>query len=190
MYCILFFQRKPIDTLNSFTTGNYLHQLNATFLFANCVDLCLLMEDKSAVIKDVSSAKFSESFAALGVLIEFIFFTFSPFIYLLLVNQGCSMFLLEFWMDYTLRFVMDHVEVTCMLIMSWLLHLKYSCGNYIFWTGIITLLVAFVTDLCWLHFFTFVMQLYSFYSIRYIDIYITIYIYIYIYIYIFIYIYH
>ena len=50
------------------------------------------MEVKSDFIKDVDFTNTSELFAIIEVLIENTFFEFSPFIYLLVGSQGCSVF--------------------------------------------------------------------------------------------------
>ena len=57
------------------------------------------MEVKPEVIKGVSSAKMSELFAIVEVLIERTFFHFSPFMYFLVRSQGYSMFLLKLLVD-------------------------------------------------------------------------------------------
>ena len=51
-----------MGAVRAFTTGNYPHQSAAAFLFVNFVDLSVLMDNKSDVNKDVSSAKMSESY--------------------------------------------------------------------------------------------------------------------------------
>ena len=48
------------------------------------------MEVKSDVVKDVGFTNMSEFFAIVEVLIKNTFFEFSPFIYLLVGSQGCS----------------------------------------------------------------------------------------------------
>ena len=57
------------------------------------------MEVKPEVIKGVSSAKMSELFAIVEVLIERTFFHFSLFMYFLVRSQGYSMFLLKLLVD-------------------------------------------------------------------------------------------
>ena len=79
--------------------GNYHHQLAAPLLSLNSVELSFLMEVKSDVIKDFGFAKMSELFAIVEVLIKRTFFVFSPFIYLLVGSQGCSLFLPELIVD-------------------------------------------------------------------------------------------
>ena len=54
-----------------------------------------MLEFKSDVIKDVSSAKISHLFTAVKVLMKRTFFAFSLFLFLLVESQECSMFLLE-----------------------------------------------------------------------------------------------
>ena len=76
------------------------------------------MEVKSDVIKDINSAKMSESFASVEVLTERTSFTFSPLMYLLMGSQGCSMFLFKLLIDQKLRFDINHVQVGCALIAS------------------------------------------------------------------------
>ena len=58
-----------------------------------------MLEFKSDVIKDDSSAKMSHSFAVVKVLMKRTFFTFSPFLFLLMGSQECSMFLLQLVME-------------------------------------------------------------------------------------------
>ena len=88
-----------MGVVSAFMMGNYPQQPAAAFLFLNSVDLSFLMEIKSDVIKDISFAKMSESFATVELLIEGTFFAFSPLIHLLVGSQGCSMFLLELLID-------------------------------------------------------------------------------------------
>ena len=88
-----------MGTVSAFTTGNYPCQPAAASLFLNSVDLSFLMEVKSDLIKDISFAKLSESFATFEALIEHIFFAFSPFIYLLVGSQGSSLLLLKLLVD-------------------------------------------------------------------------------------------
>ena len=54
-----------------------------------------MLEFKSDVIKDASSAKISHLFAAVKVLMKRTFFAFSLFLFLLVGSQECSMLLLE-----------------------------------------------------------------------------------------------
>ena len=80
---------------SSFTTGNYPRQPAGASSFVNYVEFSISMGVKSELNKDVSSTKMSESFATVKVLIEYTFFVFSPFMFLLAGSQGCTMFLLE-----------------------------------------------------------------------------------------------
>ena len=82
-----------------FTMGNYPRQPAAASLFLNSPDLSFLMEVESDVIKYVSFTKVPQSFATIKLLIEGTFFAFSPFIYLLVRSEGCSVFFLELLVD-------------------------------------------------------------------------------------------
>ena len=70
-----------MGAVSAFTTGNYTRQPAAATLFLNSVALSFLMEVKSDVIKDTNSAKTSESFVTVEVLIGRMFFAFIPLIY-------------------------------------------------------------------------------------------------------------
>ena len=48
----------------AFTTGNYLRQPVAVYLFVKCVNLYFMLEFKSDVIKDVNFTKIYHLFAA------------------------------------------------------------------------------------------------------------------------------
>lgn len=85
--------------LSTFVTENYPHQLAAASLFLHYVDSSLFMEVKSGLIKGISVAKMSESFAIVEAVIKHTFPAFSLSIYLLLGSQGCSLLLLELLMD-------------------------------------------------------------------------------------------
>ena len=65
--------------VSAFTAGNYPHQPVAVYLFVKSVNLSLMLEFKSGVIRDVSSTKMPHSFAAVEVLMKHTFFAFSPF---------------------------------------------------------------------------------------------------------------
>ena len=82
-----------------FTMGNYPRQPAAASLFLNSPDLSFLMEVESVVIKYVSFTKVPQSFATIKLLIKGTFFAFSPFIYLLVRREGCSVFFLELLVD-------------------------------------------------------------------------------------------
>ena len=88
-----------MGAVSVFTTGNYHGQPFAVYLFVKSVNLFFMLEFKFDVIKDVSSAKMSHSFAAVEVLMKHTFFAFSPFLYVFMGNQGCSMFFLELLME-------------------------------------------------------------------------------------------
>ena len=55
--------------MSASTTGNYPCQPVGASTFVNSVDLFVLMDAKPDVNKDVSSAKMSESFATVKILI-------------------------------------------------------------------------------------------------------------------------
>ena len=84
---------------SAFYDGNYPCQPIAASLFLNSVDLSVLREVESDASKDVSFPKIPESFTTVEVLIEHTFFAVSPFIYLLVGREGCSLFLLEMLVD-------------------------------------------------------------------------------------------
>ena len=50
-------------------------------MFVKSVNLSFILEFKSDIIKGVSSAKMSHSFAAVEVLMKHTFFALSPFLY-------------------------------------------------------------------------------------------------------------
>ena len=89
--------------VSAFTTGNYPRQPVVVYLFVKSVIFSLMLKFKSDIIKDVSSTKMSHSFAAVQVLMKCTFFAFSPFLFLLMGSQGCSMCLLELVMEYTYK---------------------------------------------------------------------------------------
>ena len=95
-------QGKPMDAVSTFT-GNYSHQPAVLYLFMTSVIFSLMLKFKSDIIKDVSPAKMSHSFAAGKVLMKRTFFVFSAFLFLFMRSQGCSMFLLELVMKQTCR---------------------------------------------------------------------------------------
>ena len=117
-YLVLLISRKAKGCWEHFYDGDYPHQPAAVYLFVKSVNLYFMLEFQSDVIKDVSSAKMSHSFAAVKVLMKRTFFAFSPFLFLFMRSKGCSMFLLELVMV-----LINHVPFGCMLILSWLLHL-------------------------------------------------------------------
>ena len=98
LLCSSYFQGKPMGAMSTFTMGNYPHQPVSVYLFVKSVNLSFMLEFKSAVIKEVSSAKMSHSFVAAKVLMKRTFCTFSPF-FLLMGSQRCSMFPLELVME-------------------------------------------------------------------------------------------
>ena len=51
------------------------------YMFVKSVNLSFILEFKSDIIKGVSSAKMSHSFAAVEVLMKHTFFALSPFLY-------------------------------------------------------------------------------------------------------------
>ena len=65
--------------VSAFTTDNYPPKSVAVYLFVKTVNLFFILEFKSDVIKDVSSAKLSHSLVAAKVLIKHTFFAFSLF---------------------------------------------------------------------------------------------------------------
>ena len=88
-----------MGAVSGFMTGNYPHQPVVVYLFVKSANLSFLLEFKSDVIKDVSSAKISHSFPAVKVLMKRIFFAFGSHLLLLLGSQVCFMFLLELVME-------------------------------------------------------------------------------------------
>ena len=88
-----------MGTVSTFMIGNYPGLPVFAYLFVKSINLSFMLEFKSDVIKNVISAKMSHSFAAVKVLMKRTFFAFSPFLFLLMESQGCSMFLLELIME-------------------------------------------------------------------------------------------
>ena len=71
-----------MDLLSPFTMGN----------FVKFVNFSCMLESKSDVIKDVSSAKLYDLLVAVKVLMKHAFFAFSPFLYVLMGSKGCFLF--------------------------------------------------------------------------------------------------
>ena len=99
--CSFCFQGKPSGAVSTFTTGNYPRQPAVASMFVKILNLFFLVELNSDVIRDVSSAKMSDTFAAAQVLLKGTFFVFSLFLVLLVESQGCSMFLLKLLIEQT-----------------------------------------------------------------------------------------
>ena len=112
-YLFLLISRKTKGCWEHFYNEDYPHQTVAVYLFVKSVNLHFMFEFQSDVIKDVSSAKMSHSFAAVKVLMKRTFFAFSPFLFLLMRSKGSSMFLLELVMV-----LINHVPFGCILIWS------------------------------------------------------------------------
>ena len=70
-----------ISTAIMVMTGNYPHQPAAASSFLNSAYLSVLMNTKSDIIKDVSSAKMVELFATVAVQINPTFFASIPCMY-------------------------------------------------------------------------------------------------------------
>ena len=81
------------------TTKNYSREPVAVYLFRKSVNLSFILEFKSGVIKEVSSAKMPHSFAAVEVLMKHTFFSFSAFLNVLMGSQRFSTFFLELLME-------------------------------------------------------------------------------------------
>ena len=88
-----------MGAVSAFTTENYSRQPVVVCLFVKPVNMFFILEFKSDVIKDVSSAKMSHSFTVVKVLMKCTLFAFSPFLFLLMESQGCSMLLLKLVME-------------------------------------------------------------------------------------------
>ena len=88
-----------MGAMSTFTTKNYPRQRVALYLFMESVNFSFKLEFKSDIIKDVSSAKMSHSFAAVEVLIKHTFMAFTAFLYVLIGSQGFFMLLLELLME-------------------------------------------------------------------------------------------
>ena len=88
-----------MGAMSTFTTKNYSRQSVALYLFMESVNFSFKLEFKSDIIKDVSSAKMSHSFAAVEVLIKHTFMAFTAFLYVLIGSQGFFMLLLELLME-------------------------------------------------------------------------------------------
>ena len=88
-----------MGAMSTFTTKNYSRQPVALYLFMESVNFSFKLEFKSDIIKDVSSAKMSHSFAAVEVLIKHTFMAFTAFLYVLIGSQGFFMLLLELLME-------------------------------------------------------------------------------------------
>ena len=88
-----------MGAVSAFTTGSYPRQPAVVYLFLKSANLSFMLEFKSDVITEVSSAKMSHSFAAAKVLMKLTFFAFIPFLFLLLGSQGSSMFRLKVVME-------------------------------------------------------------------------------------------
>ena len=71
--------------------------------FVKSINLDLMLEFKSEVIKDVRFAKMSDLFSAVEVLMKHTFFAFSPFLYVLMGSYRWSMFFLELLMKWTCK---------------------------------------------------------------------------------------
>ena len=78
-----------MSAASAFTMGNFLCQLAVAFLLLKFVNFSFLVEFKLNVLKDVSSTKMPNSFAAVQVLTERTFFAFSSFLILLVESQRC-----------------------------------------------------------------------------------------------------
>ena len=83
--------------------GNYPCQPVAVYLFVITVNFSFMLEFKPGIIKDISSAIMSHLFAAVEIITKRTFFSFGPFLILLMGSQGCSMFFLELVMKQTYR---------------------------------------------------------------------------------------
>ena len=88
-----------MGAMSTFTTKNYPRQPVALYLFMESVNFSFKLEFKSDIIKDVSSAKMSHSFAAVEVLTKHTFMAFTAFLYVLIGSQGFFMLLLELLME-------------------------------------------------------------------------------------------
>ena len=69
LLCSSYFQGKPIGAVSAFTTGNYPRQPVTVYLFVISINFSFMLEFKPDVIKDISSAKMSHSFAAVEIYI-------------------------------------------------------------------------------------------------------------------------
>ena len=85
--------------VSAFTTESYPRHSVVFYLFVKSISLSFMPEFKAIVIKYVSSARMSHSFATVKVLMKCTFFAFSPFLFLLMGSQRCSMFLLKLVME-------------------------------------------------------------------------------------------
>ena len=88
-----------MGAMSTFTTKNYSRQPVALYLFMESVNFSFKLKFKSDIIKDVSSAKMSHSFAAVEVLIKHTFMAFTAFLYVLIGSPGFFTLLLELLME-------------------------------------------------------------------------------------------
>ena len=68
-----------MSTVSAFMTGNYPRQPALVHLLVKSINLSFMVEFKSDVSKDISSAKMSHSFTAANILMKRTFLALVPF---------------------------------------------------------------------------------------------------------------